>query len=76
MRKVDGSNPEKVVQVLKTPPLRWLCDDCVAHMADITNRVAVNPITTTLGLTTDFAREKSRCDHCHDTKLVTKCLRP
>lgn len=69
---MDGSNPEKVVTVLRARPARWLCDDCIALLADIKNRIAVNPIASTLGLTSDFEREKAECSRCRETKLVTR----
>lgn len=69
---MDGSNPEKVIAVLRAEPNRWLCDDCIALLADIKNRIAVNPIASTLGLTSDFVREKGACSRCRDAKLVTR----
>lgn len=69
------SNPEKVVGVLRADRSRALCDDCVAQLAGIKNRVAVNPITTALGLTSEFRREKTACSRCRETKLVTRALR-
>lgn len=69
------SNPEKVVGVLRADRSRSLCDDCVALLAEIKNRVAVNPITTALGLTSDFTREKATCSRCREIKLVTRACR-
>jgi hypothetical protein len=69
------SNPEKVVEVLRADRSRSLCDDCVALLAEIKNRVAVNPITTALGLTSDFEREKATCSRCREIKLVTRAVR-
>ena len=57
---------------LSADPHRALCDDCIAMAADIKNRIAVNPIATALGLTSDFIREKAVCSRCRETKLVTK----
>ena len=64
---MDGSNPEKVIAVLRAEPTRWLCDDCITILADIKNRRAVNPITNTLGLTSDFVREKGVCSRCRES---------
>ena len=72
---MNGSNPEKVVEVLRSNGRNSLCDDCVASLAEIKNRVAVNPITTALGLTSDFVREKSLCSRCGDEKLVTRAVK-
>lgn len=69
---MEGSNPEKVIAVLRSDPNLWLCDDCIALLAGIKNRIAVNPIATTLGLTSDFDRERSECSRCRETKLVTR----
>lgn len=69
---MEGSNPEKVIAVLRSDPNRWLCDDCIAHLAGIKNRIAVNPIATTLGLTSDFDRERSECSRCREIKFVTR----
>lgn len=69
---MDGSNPEKVIAVLRADPKQWLCDDCIALLAEIKNRIAVNPIASTLGLTSDFEREKSECSRCRENKLVTR----
>lgn len=72
---MEGSNPEKVVGVLRSEPHVWLCDDCIALLAEIKNRIAVNPITSALGLTSDFAREKHRCNRCGASKLVTRYIK-
>ena len=69
------SNPEKVAAVLRQANKQCLCDDCVALLAGIKNRVAVNPITTSLGLTSAFVREKHVCSRCGETKLVTQVAR-
>ncbi|MCL4211661.1 MAG: hypothetical protein KJZ68_13485, partial [Phycisphaerales bacterium] len=68
---MTGSNPERVVAALRSSPGRPLCDDCIALLAGIKNRVAVNPIATALGLTTDFARDRGTCGRCSERKLVT-----
>lgn len=68
---MHGSNPERVVACLRAVPGRPLCDDCIASFTGIKNRVAVNPIATALGLTSDFARDKGVCGRCGDRKLVT-----
>ena len=65
------SNPEKDVAVLRQANRQCLCDDCVAILAGIKNRIAVNPIATSLGLTSDFVREKHICSRCGDMKFVT-----
>lgn len=69
---MEASNPEKVIAALRASPSEWLCDDCVTHLSGIPNRQAVHPITTTLGLTTDFSREKHECSRCREIKLVTR----
>ena len=75
MPPMKGSNPERVVTVLREAGGRPLCDDCVALLAKITNRIAVNPITSALGLTSDFMREKHLCSRCRERKLVTQAAR-
>lgn len=72
---MEGSNPEKIATLLRSEPARWLCDDCISLLTHIQNRVAVNPITTALGLTSDFAREKRECDRCGTVKLVTRSVK-
>ena len=75
MSSMSGpSNPQKVFDVLVAEADRWLCDDCVALLAKIPNRIAVNPITTTLGLTSDFEREREECSRCRTVKLVTRAV--
>lgn len=72
---MNHSNPEKVVAVLRDKRPAALCDDCIAHLAQITNRIAVNPIAAALGLTSDFSRETGKCARCQGTKLVTRSIR-
>ncbi|MFG0252076.1 MAG: hypothetical protein ACF8NJ_04295 [Phycisphaerales bacterium JB038] len=72
---MDGSNPERVVEVLREHHGQAICDDCLAQLAAIKNRVAVNPITSSLGLTSDFVREKRACSHCCETKYATQAVR-
>ncbi len=69
------SNPEKVAQLLRSDRASALCDDCIAEIAGIKNRIAVNPITSSLGLTSDFERAKLPCSRCDKTKLTTKAVR-
>ncbi|QYK49103.1 MAG: hypothetical protein KF838_04450 [Phycisphaeraceae bacterium] len=69
------SNPERVVDVLRTGSRPALCDDCIAASAGITNRIAVNPIATALGLTSDFVRDKDTCSRCRKAKLVTRAVK-
>ncbi|MCA9278917.1 MAG: hypothetical protein H6815_12065 [Phycisphaeraceae bacterium] len=66
------SNPEKVFALLRKNKSKRLCDDCVAELAEIKNRIAVNPITSAFGLTSDFLREKDACSRCGKVKLVTQ----
>ena len=68
---MEQSNPEKVVSVIRDRSGSPVCDDCIAKLAGISNRIAVNPIATALGLTSDFNREKGECSECHSAKLVT-----
>ena len=71
----EPSNPEKVVELLRSDRTRAICDDCIAELAGIKNRIAVNPITSSLGLTSDFEREKLPCARCDKTKLATRAIR-
>lgn len=69
------TNPERVVELLRSDG-RWLCDDCVASMASLPHRNCVNPMTACLGMTSDFARERSTCARCRGFKYVTMAVRP
>jgi len=72
---MNGTNPEKSAAVLRSARSKALCDDCVAELAEITNRVAVNPIASAFELTSDYTREKAICGRCHSRKRVTKTRR-
>jgi hypothetical protein len=72
---VEGSNPQRVVAVLRRARSRWLCDDCVAARAEITSRIAISPIASALGLTSDFERQKGICSCCVQQRLVTRTRR-
>ncbi len=67
---MSESNPEKVVALLRERSHEKLCDDCIAQLTAIQNRIAVAQITHPIGLTSDFVREKDVCDRCGATKYV------
>jgi len=69
------SNPEKVVEVLRGRRTERLCDDCIAQLCSIPNRIAVQQITASIGLTSDFVREKAACSRCGDIKCVTQSVK-
>jgi hypothetical protein len=71
-----GTLPERVAETLRSDTSRWLCDDCLAVLADVKQRQTVNTIASSFGLTSDFAREQGECSRCRDRKLVTKALHP
>ena len=69
------SNPEKVVGLLRERSSEKLCDDCIALLTAIPNRIAVAQITHPIGLTSDFVREQDECSRCGATKLVIQAVR-
>ena len=62
------SNPESVAKCLREQRPKSLCDDCIADLTGIPNRVAVQQITKSLGESCEFHREKTRCTRCELTK--------
>jgi hypothetical protein len=74
-RSGEGNTiPERIHRYLTARTPEPICDDCVAQGSDV-NRETVNPITQTLGLTTDFAKVRGTCSLCKNEKLVTRSLR-
>ena len=69
------TGPERVHKFLTARTPAPVCDDCIAAHADVSPRQQVNPIAATLGLTTDFSRDKGNCSMCKADKLVTRSLR-
>ncbi len=71
----SGTLPERVVATIKSDPKRALCDDCLALLAEVKQRQTAHTIASTLGLTSDFVREKAECSRCRESKLVTRVAR-
>jgi hypothetical protein len=69
------SNPHKVVEALRGRRTERLCDDCIAQLCSIPNRIAVQQITASIGLTSDFVRVKTDCSRCGNTKFVTQAVK-
>lgn len=67
--------PERIHAYLTSRTPEPVCDDCISKGAGVTPRNQVNPITRTLGLTTDFMRVHGVCADCKSDKLVTRSLR-
>lgn len=72
--QTNGTIPERVYGFLRGRTPDPACDDCVAKGTGVP-RENVNPLTTTLGLTTDFVKARGICSLCQGTKLVTRSLR-
>ena len=68
------SNPEKVIDLLRERSSEKLCDDCIAQLTAIPNRIAVSQITHPIGLTSDFVRDDDVCSRCGKTKLVIRAM--
>jgi len=69
------TSPERVHKFLTDRTPAPVCDDCIAKHTAVEPRQQVNPITATLGLTTDFDRKRGTCSICKSDKLVTRSLR-
>jgi hypothetical protein len=67
--------PEQIANFIRDGAGRAFCDDCVQQMLDLKQRQTVQPITSALGLTSDFRRARGACSACgrHD-KLVTEAV--
>lgn len=72
---MEGTLPERAAAVLRSDTSKWICDDCLALLAEINQRQTEHTIASSFGLTSDFAREKGPCSRCRETKTVTKALR-
>ncbi len=70
-----ATNPERVYRFLRERTPAPLCDDCIAEGAEVSPRQQINPITASLGLTTDFDKVHGTCSLCKNDKLVTRSLR-
>lgn len=69
-----GTIPERVYGFIWQSTPAPVCDDCAAKATGVP-RENVNPLTQTLGLTSDFAKARGTCTLCQASKLVTRSLR-
>jgi hypothetical protein len=68
------SQPERIFNFLveRREPF---CDDCIQTRLELSQRQQVQPVSATLGLTSDFERAKDICAGCGDEKFVVKYVR-
>lgn len=71
---VDHMNrPEQVNDFITKRRGSAICDDCLSKELKIKPRNQINPITNTLGTTSDFVRMTDVCDVCGaKNKKVTR----
>ena len=63
--------PQRIHGFLTENAPAGFCDDCLKGQLELANRQQVWPVTTTLGLTSDFDKTVGVCSGCgKDTKLV------
>ena len=67
------TRPEQVFDFLKLKRSVFYCDDCIAKVLKMPNRIAVQHITASLALCSEFTRTKALCNVCrNDRKLAIK----
>lgn len=66
----QGGEKRKADALLAKRAPAAFCDDCIAKQIGI-GPSQVNPVTLTLGLTTDFRQMMGTCSVCEREKLVT-----
>jgi hypothetical protein len=72
----DRCIPEKVKDFLTTRPGRGYCDACIQERLGLKWRQQVQLVTATLAVTESFARERSECCTCGETKQVISATQP
>jgi hypothetical protein len=63
------TNPEQIVGYLQKNKPRAFCDDCLAGELQFARRQEAAVITATLGLTSDYVRQRGACSICKNDKL-------
>jgi hypothetical protein len=72
---VPMNTPEIIYTFLSQRAPYRVCDDCIGMETGIIPRSQIAPITSALGLTTDFDQTRAACSICDAVKLVTRSLR-
>jgi len=62
------TNPEQIVGFLQRNKAKTFCDDCLASELQLARRQEAAVITATLGLTSDYVRERGTCSICKNDK--------
>ena len=68
--------PERIRELLVDLAPAPACDDCIQKDLGLRRRQQVQPVTSTLGLTSEFIREQNICSICKSSKLVTRVASP
>lgn len=72
--KKNGTIPERVFGYLREVAPNPVCDGCIEKVTGV-SAANINPVTQTLGLTSDFAKGNAPCSICHEIKLATRFRR-